>query len=112
MQKFNVFPTIEQFDSCGEFLVEFGIGDGDLVFISDSTRNAYFEGAFSDALVINYRKYVSGEPTDTMVENIFSDVSGYSYNRVFAIGGGTILDVAKLFALKQTVPILDLFHCN
>ena len=109
MQKFNVFPAIEQFEKCEEFLVEFGIGNGDLVFISDSTRDSYFADAFSDALVINYRKYGSGEPTDTMVENIYKDINGYTYNRVFAIGGGTILDVAKLFALRQTVPILDLF---
>jgi len=109
MQKFNIFPTIEQFESCEEFLGEFGIGKGDLVFISDSTRNFYFTDAFSDALVVNYRKYGSGEPTDTMVENIYNDIRGYTYNRVFAIGGGTILDVAKLFALKKTVPVLDLF---
>jgi len=112
MQKFSVYPTIEQFDSCEGFLDEFGVGEGDLVFISDSTRNSYFKDAFSDAFVINYRKYGSGEPTDTMVENIYSDISGYTYNRVFAIGGGTILDVAKLFALKKTVPILDLFDRN
>ncbi|SEW39653.1 4-hydroxybutyrate dehydrogenase [[Clostridium] fimetarium] len=109
MQKFNIFPTIEQFESCEEFLGEFGIGKGDLVFISDSTRDFYFTDAFSDALVVNYRKYGSGEPTDTMVENIYNDISGYTYNRVFAIGGGTILDVAKLFSLKKTVPVLDLF---
>ena len=109
MQRFSVFPTIEQFESCREFLEEFGIGEGDLVFISDSTRNSYFMDAFSGALVINYRKYGSGEPTDTMVENIYNDINGYHYNRVFAIGGGTILDVAKLFALERTLPVLDLF---
>jgi len=109
MQKFNVFPTIEKFEHCDEFLTQFGIGEGDLIFISNSTRESYFKGAFSDALVINYRKYGSGEPTDTMVENIYSDINGYSYKRVFAIGGGTILDVAKLFSLERTVPVLDLF---
>lgn len=109
MKKFELFPTIEQFDNCAEFLSEYSIGKGDLVFVSEGTKRYCFPDAFQDALVINYRKYGSGEPTDAMVEAMYQEVQGHSYNRVFAIGGGTILDVAKLFALKTILPILDLY---
>lgn len=44
-----------------------------------------------------------------MVEGICEEVKDITYNRVFAIGGGTILDVAKLFALKQVSPVVDLY---
>ena len=64
----------------------------------------------SGAIVVNYRNYGSGEPTDLMVEGICKDLEGKTYNRVFSIGGGTILDVAKLFALKTVSPVVKLFN--
>lgn len=109
MKTFSIKPTITTFDNCSEFLKGFAIGKNDLIFISESTNRTYFSNELSDAHVINYRKFGNGEPTDDMVEKMYQEVSGLTYDRVFAIGGGTILDVAKLFALKQTVPVLDLF---
>lgn len=111
MKQFGITPKILEFDHCQEVGEHFQIGKGDLVFISDRTYLQYFKDSISDqALRLNYRSYVSGEPTDVMVEAIAADIKDYHYSRVFAIGGGTILDVAKLFALKQTVPVVDLFN--
>ncbi|OXS25708.1 MAG: 4-hydroxybutyrate dehydrogenase [Acetobacterium sp. MES1] len=111
MKQFKITPQILEFDHCTEVGKHFGIGAGDLVFISDRTYAQHFSGAISDeAYRVNYRSYVTGEPTDVMVEAIYADIKDYQYQRVFAIGGGTILDVAKLFALKNTVPVVDLFN--
>ncbi|MFV0527576.1 MAG: iron-containing alcohol dehydrogenase, partial [Lachnospiraceae bacterium] len=44
------------------------------------------------------------------VEGIWADVCTIEYNRVIAIGGGTIIDVAKLFALRNVSPVVDLFE--
>jgi len=43
-----------------------------------------------------------------MVEAIYNDIKG-TYKRIIAIGGGTIIDIAKIFALKNVLPILDLY---
>lgn len=111
MKQFGITPKILQFKQCQELCEHFQIGKGDLVFISDRTNQDYFKNNIGDeAICINYRKYVSGEPTDVMVEKIYADIKDLSYNRVFGIGGGTILDVAKLFALKNIVPVVDLFN--
>jgi 4-hydroxybutyrate dehydrogenase len=111
MKQFGITPKILELDHCGELSAHFQIGKGDLVFISDRTDQQYFKDTISeDAYRVNYRKYVSGEPTDVMVEKIYADIKDYDYHRVFGIGGGTILDVAKLFALKNTVPVVDLFN--
>ena len=59
--------------------------------------------------MVYVRKYGSGEPTDEMVEAIYSDIKDCYYSRVFAIGGGTIIDVAKFFALQNVSPVLDLY---
>ena len=53
--------------------------------------------------------YGSGEPSDEMVEAMYENIKRISYERVIAIGGGSILDVAKLFALKNISPVIDLY---
>lgn len=109
MKQFFIKPTIKMLDTVQELCDTYKIGDGDLVFASNSTYERYFKDKINGATIINYRKYGSGEPTDLMVEGICKEVKNITYNRVFAIGGGTILDVAKLFALKNVSPVVDLY---
>lgn len=109
MKQFCVRPTIKQLDTVREFCDTYEIKEGDLIFVSNSTYERYFKDKINGAIVVNYRKYGSGEPTDLMVEGIYEEVKDVDYHRVFAIGGGTILDVAKLFALKNISPVVDLY---
>lgn len=111
MKTFKVVPEIQQFESCAEFAANYQLGKGDLIFLSERILEKNFKGMIKDeAILINYRKYGSGEPTDIMVEGICKELAGKEYNRVIAIGGGTILDVAKLFALKTVSPVVKLFQ--
>ncbi len=104
-------PKIRQYDSCAEFCKEMHIGKGDLIFASAGTYERALKGRIGEgALVVDYRKHGRGEPTDRMAEGIAAEIKGHPYDRVVAIGGGTILDVAKLFALKQVTPVVDLFQ--
>lgn len=109
MQQFRIKTIIQQFESCREFIDAYQIGKNDLIITSEHTFKDYFKEFSLEAHVIFFRKYGSGEPTDEMVEAIYSDIKEIHFDRVIAIGGGTILDVAKLFALKQISPVLDLF---
>ncbi|MBB5335197.1 4-hydroxybutyrate dehydrogenase [Pectinatus brassicae] len=109
MKSFVLAPQINVCDSTAEFCNEYAIGKGDLVFISQRSLDANFANKFTNATIIDYRKYGVGEPTDLMVEGIYNDIKNIEIKRVFAIGGGTILDVAKLFALKQIMPVDKLF---
>lgn len=109
MKELSVKPEIYTFDTCKEFIESFKIGKEDLVITSEHTYVSYFEKYNLDTNVIFIRKYGSGEPSDEMVEAIYRDTKDISYNRVIAIGGGSVLDVSKLFALKNISPVLDLF---
>lgn len=109
MKTFSVEPKVKIFDTVKEFCESYDIGKGDLVFVSEGTYNRSLKGLVDGAYICNYRNFGSGEPTDIMVEGIYDEVKGYDYKRVFAIGGGTILDVAKLFALKNISPVVDLY---
>lgn len=110
MNQFCIKPTINIFQSVADFCNSFHPGKGDLIFISQSTHDTFFYGRTDGAIIINYRNYGKGEPSDAMVEGIYQDLKGREYNRVIAIGGGTVLDIAKLFALKNISPVVDLYE--
>lgn len=107
MQQFKIAPKITMFNTCAEFIGAYGINENDLVFTIEITWNTYFKNAAAGT-VIYIEKYGQGEPTDEMIEAICSDIKK-PYTRVIAIGGGTVIDCAKLFALKQMSPVTDLF---
>lgn len=110
MKQFKVVPEIVGIDTAKEFCEEFKVGSGDLILINRFMYDKYFAGAADGATVIDVYDYGSGEPSDTMVEKIYAKIKDVSYDRVIAVGGGTIIDVAKLFALKNVSPVVDLFE--
>lgn len=109
MKDFAIHPKIRFAASVIDFFQSYNIGSGDLVFASRRTQQHFPADSLKNAMVIDYRSYASGEPTDQMVESIAAELAGRSFRRVFALGGGTILDVAKLFALKRLSPVDGLF---
>lgn len=108
MKKITLKPTIYKYKSAKDFAKEFNIGKGDLVITSETTYKLFFEPLNLDCEVKFKRRYGAGEPTDEMVEAIIKDIKN-DFKRVVAIGGGGVLDIAKLLALKDICPILDLF---
>lgn len=110
LKQFSMKPSIIQFETCKDFCSHFHIGKGDLIFTSKRCYENYFKTNTADAIVLLRGNYGSGEPSDEMVEAIYQDIKNLSYERVFAIGGGTIIDVAKLFALEKFSPVPDLFY--
>lgn len=109
MKELSIKPEIYMFDKCEEFIDKFQIGKEDLIITSEHTYVSYFEKFKLDANIIFIRKYGSGEPSDEMVEAIYEDTKDIPYKRVIAIGGGSVLDVSKLFVLKTISPVIDLF---
>lgn len=110
MKQFQIVPKIVMCDKAEEFCREYQIGEGDLLLVSNGTYERFFRGHVDGAAVVNYRKYGSGEPTDRMAEGIYQDIKDIPYRRVIAVGGGTVLDAAKLFSLKYISPVVDLFE--
>lgn len=51
-----------------------------------------------------------GEPSDQMMNSIIHEMKGFAYNRVFAMGGGTVIDVAKVLALTGVEDLLDALY--
>jgi len=108
MNAFRIKPTISQLSSCAEFVSHFQLQADDLILTNSYIFNPAFGAMHLPCHVIFQEAYGIGEPSDEMVEAIVRDLP-HSYRRVIAIGGGAVLDIAKLLVLQQPRPVLDLF---
>lgn len=108
MQELMIKPAIFKYATAKEFAAEFGIGEGDLVITNEYIYEPYFGALNLKCDVLFQEKYGMGEPSDDMVEAMYRDVCG-QHKRVIAVGGGTVIDISKLFALKEVSPVLDLY---
>lgn len=109
MKMLSIKPVIEGYATCKEFVDELKINENDLIISNEYIYQPYFGPMNLKAKVLYQEKYGMGEPSDEMAEKIYADMKGGSYKRIIAIGGGTIIDIAKLYALKNVSPILDLY---
>jgi 4-hydroxybutyrate dehydrogenase len=107
---FKIEPVINLFQTVKEYIEYMPFTETDLLFISEHTFHNFLDDYSIPAHIVFLRKYGQGEPTDSMVNAIYEDIKGLHFKRVIAIGGGTILDVAKLFALKEIQPLTALFN--
>ena len=108
MKMLSIKQTIYKFKTAEEFAAEFKIGVGDLVITNEYIYQPFFGKLNLGCDVLYQEKYGAGEPSDDMAEAMYKDIKG-DHKRVIAIGGGTVIDISKLFALKTVSPILDLY---
>ena len=110
MKLFSVKPDLYKYATAAEFAKEFEIGKGDLVITNQYIYEPFFGSLNLGCDVIFQEKYGAGEPTDEMVEAIYADSRKMGeHKRVIAIGGGTVIDISKLFSLKNVSPVDDLY---
>jgi len=96
MSSFSVNTTITQCDSFQSFLKEWDVGKTDLIITNEYVLAPHLgKAAPCDALY--QEKYGSGEPNDEMVDAMLKAAGDKEYSRIIAIGGGTVIDIAKLF---------------
>lgn len=108
MQELMLRPTIYRFQTCQEFVDQYHIGEGDLILTNEFIYEPFFTSMNLGCDVLYQEKYGTGEPTDVMAEAIARDMNPNA-KRIIAIGGGTIIDIAKILALDSILPIEDLY---
>lgn len=102
-------PNVHMFHTCEEFAGEFQLGKGDLVLSNAYIYEPYFGRLSLPVATIFQEAYGTGEPTDVMVETIMADAKKIDYKRIIAIGGGTVVDIAKVLALKSNGNVDELY---
>ncbi len=109
MKLLQVKPQIFMFETFNEFANEFALGADDLLV----THKFLFEDYMASTNIVCDRifqeEYGAGEPEDEMIDRMFSDLKRPDYKRIIAIGGGTVIDIGKIFALERAPKTSMLF---
>lgn len=106
-------PQIHKFSSCVDFASNFHLGAQDLILTNRYIYEPYFGKLNLECMTIFQEDYGTGEPTDVMAEQIISDVFKLGkFCRIIAIGGGTVIDLAKAIAVCPKGKDLDQLYCN
>lgn len=109
MLAFQVAPEIYYFDTFKDFVQEFRTEETDLILTNQWIYEPYLKPLKVRGTVIYQERYGNGEPTDLMMDAILHDVGRMEYKRIIAVGGGSIIDIAKILSLKKPEKTEDLF---
>ena len=102
-------PELYLFETCKEFAEEFSLGEEDLVLTNAYIFEPYFKQMDLAVKTIWQEEYGMGEPTDEMVDAILKKANESGCKRVIAIGGGTVIDIAKVLAVGEGKTVDELY---
>ena len=100
-------PELHRFRSCKEFVEEFRLGASDLILTNEYIYQPYFGAMNLECAVLYQEQYGMGEPTDVMVDAILDDLRGKDFDRIVAVGGGTVIDIAKVLTVAKSTDRVD-----
>lgn len=106
---FFVKPTITSCDSIHNFFKDWKINKKDLIITNAYVLEPHLtEKAPCD--VLYQELYGGGEPNDEMIDAMLDAIRGKHYERIIAIGGGTVIDIAKLFVFGDGLSCEEIFE--
>lgn len=110
MKGFTIKTEIEEYDTFEQYATQAELGPQDLVLCGEHTYDDYVAPLSLDVQTLFREKYGKGEPTDGMVDAILDTLREKEFNRIIAIGGGTVVDIAKVVAVaKKDDKVDDLY---
>lgn len=110
MKLFSIKPQVHKFITFKSFADEFNVGKGDLIITNEFIYEPYMKLLNLECGYIFQERYGNGEPSDTMINQILGTMEDKKYKRVIAVGGGTVIDIAKILSLKGIKTALDAFE--
>ena len=99
MQLFKLKTRLSKFDHFADFAREFKLSEHDLVITNEFLYEPFMKSLNLPCHFIMQEKFGLGEPSDKMMNTILKEVKGVGFDRVIAVGGGTVIDISKLFVL-------------
>ncbi len=108
--QFIVKPVISDCGSLRDFLTQWKVGENDLIVTNEYVLSPQLGGEAPPCDAVYQEKYGSGEPSDEMVDKMLAAASKREYARIIAIGGGTVIDIAKLMVFKRGLSCEEIFE--
>lgn len=109
MKQILIKPEIQSYDTFKAFAAEYELGEGDVILTNEYIYSPIMAAENLKCGVIYQEKYGMGEPTDVMTGAILEEMKKYNAKRIIAVGGGTIIDIAKVLVLEGGDGIDDMY---
>lgn len=98
---FQIKPTVFMYETISDYLSQNPLRETDLVLTNEYILAPHINIASLPCQVIFQEKYGKGEPSDQMIDSILCAIQNKTIQRIIAIGGGTVIDIAKLLLFSQ-----------
>lgn len=108
MFQFSLPVIIKGYETFAEFIEAEQIGEGDLLITNHFIYEPFMERCKLPCRVLFQEEYGTGEPNDQMIDAIRADIP-YGIQRIIAVGGGTVIDIAKVLTFIGDWSSEDIF---
>ena len=99
MQLLKLKPGLYEYETFQDFIDDQKISAHDLILSNAPILGNLLNDCGCEAQVIYQEDYGRGEPDDVMVNKIIERIHSLDFDRLIAIGGGTVLDIAKILSV-------------
>ena len=110
MHPFSIHSQIHEFPTFAEFQETFQLNGRDLLFTNKFTYHDFLAAQNLPCQILLYEDYSDGEPSDEMVTRILRDLKQLDIDRVIGVGGGAVLDTAKLLCIQNADSYDDIYE--
>lgn len=107
MKPFQIVPSVAEYTDFADFAEKVQLCEKDLILTNQYIYEPGIAALNLGCQTLFQEKYGSGEPTDVMVDAILTALSTQEYDRIIAIGGGTVIDIAKVIAVAESGEKVD-----
>ena len=101
MHLFKQLTRISLFENVASFVEEMQINEHDFILAARAVFEKYFAPFNLTAQVVFRSNYGKSEPTDLMTDALIADFNQSGCDRIVAIGGGSVIDMAKVLMIKD-----------
>lgn len=108
MYTFSLPTVIKSTATFREFAEETDLREMDLILTNEFIYEPFIKPCQVPCRVLFQERYGSGEPNDEMIDAIRKDIPADT-GRIIAVGGGTVIDIAKVLTFRGDWRTEDIF---
>lgn len=112
LKPFQLIPSVAEYRDFAAFAEENQLGADDLIVTNEYIYHPAISELGLSCQTLFQEHYGTGEPTDQMVNAILDKLRDRHYTRIIAVGGGTVLDIAKVLCVARKNDTVDVLYTN